>query len=256
MGLPEFFRLMLRGWRIIVLAVVLTAGSAGLFVSRQAPEYRATTTVELVPRSALAENHVVDVYNLLDKRNISNTIARKAEGSSMAEVVANKLLVDVSVIRAADISAIVLPDSNIIEIQASNSNRDLAAAICNAVAAEMLGQTPDKILQIEALDQAVPPSSPIAPQPARVITLGLISGLVIGIAFILLENALRNPATPSGVGGSGGGRREPPVLAGSPGAPVTSSTLGGEGGSTMKTAALGALETARVVVARKRTGRR
>ncbi len=209
MGLQQFLILLLRGWWIIVLSVIVTAGSTALFVSRQAPEYRASTTVELVPQTELNPQNVVDVYTLLDKRNLSNTLARKAEGSAMAQVVANKLGVDVSVIKNADISAIVLPDSNIIEIQASSSSRQLAATICNTIVNEMLGQTPDKILQIEALDQAEPPSSPIAPQPMRLIVLGLISGLILGVVFILLENTVRSSAGPTGGAGFGSGKRAP-----------------------------------------------
>lgn len=194
MGLQQFLVLVLRGWWLIAIAVLVTAGSTAFFVSRQAPEYRASTTVELIPQAALSAGDVVDVYNLLDKRNISNTLARKAEGSAMEQLVADKLGVAPSVISSARISAIVLPDSNIIEIAASSANPELAAAISNTVAVEMLGQTPDKILQIEAIDRALPPHSPVAPQPARMLMLGVLSGLALGVLFVLLENAVRSAA--------------------------------------------------------------
>lgn len=208
MGLQQFLVLLLRGWWIVALSVLVTTASTAFFVSRQVPEYRALTTVELVPQSTLDQRYVVDVYNLLDKRNISNTLARKAEGSSMAQLVADKIGVNLSVVNKADIAATVLPDSNLIEIQASSSNPDLAAAICNAVAEEMLGQTPDKILQVEALDRATPPSSPIAPQPTRLMTLGLLSGVVLGIIFVLINSMLRGTVGPNGGAGVGDGKRD------------------------------------------------
>jgi polysaccharide biosynthesis transport protein len=214
MGLQQFLILVLRGWWLILLAVLVTAGSTAFFVSRQTPEYRASTTVELLPLSALEARDVVNVYDLLDKRSISNTLARKAEGSAMAQQVANKLGIDVSVVTSANISAIVLPDSNIIEVSASSSSPDLAAAIGNTVAEEMLGQTPDKILEVEAIDRALPPGTPIAPQPTRMLILGLISGLVLGVIFVLVEHAVRGPIEPGGGVGSGG-RREPAPLRGS-----------------------------------------
>jgi len=221
MDLQQFFMLMLRGWWVIGLAVLVTVASTAFFVSRQAPEYRTSTTVELIPFAGLEAREVVDVYNLLDKRNLSNTLARKAEGSAMAQLVAKKLGVNISVVNNAEISAIVLPDSNIIEVSASSSNPDLAAAISNVVAGEMLGQTPDKILQIEAIDQAAPPSSPISPQPNRLLMLALISGLILGIGFVLLEQVVRN-TTGTGGPGLGGGRREPTL--GLPAASVSSPT--------------------------------
>lgn len=211
MDLRQFFVLVLRGWWVIALAVLVTVASTAFFVSRQAPEYRSSTTVELIPFAGLEAREVVDVYNLLDKRNLSNTLARKAEGSAMAEVVAAKLGVDIGVVTRADITAIVLPDSNIIEVSASSSNSELAAAISNTVAEEMLGQTPDKILQLEAIDRAAPPASPIEPQPSRMLVLALMSGLVLGVGFVILEHLVRGT---TGTGGPGGGERREhaPVL--------------------------------------------
>lgn len=211
MDLRQFFMLMLRGWWVIVLAVIVTLASTAFFVSRQAPEYRASTTVELTPYAGLEAREVVDVYNLLDKRNLSNTLARKAEGSTMALLVAEKLAIDLGVVNHADISAIVLPDSNLIEISASSSNRDLAAAICNTVADEMLGPTPDTILQIEAIDRATPPTNPISPQPNRLLVLALFSGLVIGIGFVLLEHLVRRSPTAPGPGLDVSRRRRSPL---------------------------------------------
>lgn len=210
MDLRQFFLLMMRGWWVIALAVLVTVASTAFFVSRQAPEFRSSTTVELIPFAGLEAREVVDVYNLLDKRNLSNTLARKAEGSAMAQVVADKLGIDPSVVSRAEITAIVLPDSNIIEVSASSSNRDLAAAISNTVAEEMLGQTPDKILQLEAIDRAAPPANPIAPQPSRMLVLALLSGLALGVGFVVIEHLVRGtPGT--GGPGIGGGRREPAV---------------------------------------------
>lgn len=212
MGFTQFISLLVRGWWIVLLATLVTVGSTAFFVSRQAPEYRASTTVELIPQSLLEAREVVDVYGLLDRRNISNTLARKAEGSAMAQLVADKLGIEASIVRRADVAAIVLPDSNIIEISATSSNADLAASISNTIADEMLGQTPTIILDVEAIDRAAAPTSPIAPQPSRLLMLALISGLVLGVVLVLLENSVRNPTGPSS--GGVGGRREPSVAFG------------------------------------------
>jgi succinoglycan biosynthesis transport protein ExoP len=216
MDLQQFLRLVLRGWWVIALAVLVTVGSTAFFVGRQSPEYRAVTTVELVPQAALEDRYVVDVYNLLDKRNLSNTMARKAEGSSMAQLVAGKLGVSQAVIDSANITAIVLPDSNIIEIRASSTDRELAAVIANTVADEMLGQNRGRILQLEAIDRATPPSAPIAPQLSRMLTLALVSGLVLGMLLVVLEHMLRGGSAGPGDGARpGGDRKERPQL-GSP----------------------------------------
>jgi capsular polysaccharide biosynthesis protein len=209
MDLQQFVRIVLRGWWVIALAMLVTAGSTAFFVAQQAPEYRATTTVELVPHASLDEGDTVDVYNLLDKRSLSNTLARKAEGSAMAQQVAGQLGVSEDVISRADITAVVLPDSNIIEIRASSADPELAAQIANTVADEMLGQNRTRVLQVEAIDAATAPSSPIAPQPTRMLTLALASGLILGVLLLLLEYAARGGS--AGPGGTGDRREREPA---------------------------------------------
>jgi capsular polysaccharide biosynthesis protein len=62
--------------------------------------------------------------------------------------------------------------------------------VANIVAQQMLGQDYEKVISMEVIDPAMPPTSPIAPQPVRLLTLGLVFGLILGVAFALMEHAL------------------------------------------------------------------
>lgn len=192
MSLQTFLRIMIRNWWLILLAVVLTAGSTTIFVLQQQPIYRAVTTVELKPSVSLEDpNEILNTINALTRRNTINTVARKATSTTMQEQVAQKLGVSRDVMLDANITAIALPDTNLLEIRAESTSPEFAAAIANTVAQAVLGQTYEKVIQMEVIDPAAAPTTPVAPQPVRVITLGLAFGLLLGIVFALLEHALQ-----------------------------------------------------------------
>lgn len=185
MDLRTFVGIMLRSWWLIALSVLTTAGSAAYVVRQQESIYRAETVVELKPNTELEPAQSISAWNVIDKRSVINTTARKAEGSAMQELVAKDLNLPVSYIAETDLSAIVVPESNLIEIRAISTKPEVAAMITNKVAEE-LSKQPEKVFQIEVTDIALPPTSPISPQPTRTITLGVLFGLALGVAFALL----------------------------------------------------------------------
>jgi capsular polysaccharide biosynthesis protein len=200
MDLATFFRVLLRNWWLIVLSVITTAGSAAWVVSRQSPRYAATAQVWLRPSESLQEpRQVVDVFVALDKRTMINTIARMATSTSMMEHVSRSLGILPIVIEESELTAVVLPDTNLIDIRATNTNPELAAAIVNSVAQGLQAQVPDKALQLDIINAAAPPTEPVYPQPVRTITLGVLFGLALGIMFALFGYMLQHLRTTQAV---------------------------------------------------------
>ncbi|HEX6287619.1 MAG TPA: Wzz/FepE/Etk N-terminal domain-containing protein [Herpetosiphonaceae bacterium] len=198
MDLDTFFRVLLRGWWLILLAVLVTVGSAAYAVSLQAPVYRATTTVELRPSGLLDDpRQIIDAQNSLERRTTINTVARNAMGSSMQEQVASTLGIQLEVVKDADIAAIVIPETNLIEISARSTEPTYAAAIANTVAEQLRKELPEKVLQMVITDRAAPPTTPVEPQPTRTITLGALFGLALGIGFALLGHVLQRMRVPA-----------------------------------------------------------
>lgn len=192
MDLATFFRIVLRSWWLIALSVVTTAGSAAWVVSKQDEIYRASATMLLKASPNLEPNQYINAINALSRVETINSLARIAEGSSMRERVAKALNTQPEVIAASEVTAQVLPDTNLIVIRANSPEPPLAAAIANAVAEELRKEIPNGALQMDITDRATPPTSPIAPQPTRTITLGVLFGLALGIAFALLGYALQS----------------------------------------------------------------
>lgn len=193
MSLSTFVRVLLRNWWLIVLATALTVGSTAVFVLVQKPVYEAATTVELKPSAVLEDpNQILNTINALTRRNVINTIARKATSMSMHEEVAQTLGVPVSAVLSAQIRTITPPETNLIEVRARSTDPVFAANVANTVARNMVGQDYEKVIAVEVIDPAIPPTSPIAPQPLRLLTLGLVFGVILGVAFALLEHFLQS----------------------------------------------------------------
>ena len=191
MSLSTFVRVLIRNWWLIVLATALTVGSTAVFVLLQKPVYQASTIVELKPSVVLEDpNQILNTINALTRRNVINTIARKATSMSMHEEVAREMGVPVEAVLSARVQTITPPETNLIEVRAQSTDPAFAAAVANIVAQQMLGQDYEKVISMEVIDPAMPPTSPIAPQPVRLLTLGLIFGLILGVAFALMEHAL------------------------------------------------------------------
>ena len=191
MSLSTFIRVLIRNWWLIVLATALTVGSTAVFVLLQKPVYQASTIVELKPSVVLEDpNQILNTINALTRRNVINTIARKATSMSMHEEVAREMGVPVEAVLSARVQTITPPETNLIEVRAQSTDPAFAAAVANIVAQQMLGQDYEKVISMEVIDPAVPPTAPIAPQPVRLLTLGLIFGLILGVAFALMEHAL------------------------------------------------------------------
>lgn len=211
MDLSTFLRVVIRGWWLIVLATIVTAGSAAYAVSQKEPVYRATARVMLQPSLLLGDaRQYLDAMNALDKRTTINTLARNATGSSMQDKVAKALNVPVSVVQDADLTAVVVPETNLIELRAQSTKPELAAAISNTVAELLQNQVPERVIELEISDRATPPASPVEPQPVRVITLGVLFGIVLGIAFSVLGYFLqlaRLSSAPTAVANAASGKQ-------------------------------------------------
>lgn len=192
------FRL-LRNWWVVVLAALVTTGSTYLIGMQQDPIYQASSTVELKPSPALADSQMISIMNVISSRRTAlNTYARKATSGTVKERVAEQLGVRLAVVRSANISASVLPETTLIEIRARANDPQLAADISNAVAQELLRSVPDKVMIFELVDYAAPPGSPVEPQPTRLLTTGVITGVVLGLlcalGLMLLQRFLETRA--------------------------------------------------------------
>ena len=192
MGFQMFVKAMLRNWPLLVLATALTAGSTAFFALRHEPVYRAVATLEFKPNPALtATNQINDALDALSKRGTLNTIARKATIGTTVAAIAERLQIAPDQVRKAGLDAAVLPDTNLIEVRAQSTNPDLAAAVANTAAEILRAQNPERLLVSQVVDPAAPPTVPIDPPASRLIALGALFGLALGVIFALLSYTIQ-----------------------------------------------------------------
>jgi uncharacterized protein involved in exopolysaccharide biosynthesis len=186
MDLKDLAFRLLRNWWVLVLAVIVTTGSTVLVGMQQDPIYQASATVELMPSPVLGDSQMISIINVLSNRRTTlNTYARKATGGTVKGRIAEQLGVPISVINAARISAAVLPETTLIEIRSRANDPQLAANISNAVAQELIRSAPDKVMIFELVDYAEPAGSPVEPQATRLVSTGVITGVVLGLLCAL-----------------------------------------------------------------------
>lgn len=185
----------LRGWWLIGLAMAITAGSSAFLVSRQEPVYQATATLELRPGASLEEpGQVIEALDSLGRsRTTINTVARQATSPRLWGDAIRKLNVPPVVVENSSLTAVVLPETNLIEIRTESAYPELAAAIGNTVAEALAAsQAPESALELAVVEPATKPEAPIAPQPVRTITLGVVFGLALGVVAAFLWHAFRS----------------------------------------------------------------
>jgi capsular polysaccharide biosynthesis protein len=192
MDLYLLFKIFRRNWYVVALVTVFVVASAMYYVSRQTPTYQASATVELRPNPTLTEAQMINLVATLDKRSLINTIARKVASEAIQDAVIERLSFSPAGVNNFSLQPVVIPQTNLIEIRAKSPDPDTAAAIANATALELSNEASDKVLLIEVIDTAISPKQPIEPEPARVLMLSLVSGLMAGVGLAFLIYAIRD----------------------------------------------------------------
>lgn len=196
MDISDYLAAFARRWVLIVGAVVLGTGCAAGATALITPEYSATARMFI---SAAGASSASDAYegNLFSEKRITS-YAEIATSRRVAEGVVRELGLGLSPDEVgAMITATPLRDSVILDITAVSTNAELSRDIANVAA----GQTALAIKTLETsarggeptasasiMEAAVTPGSPSSPSWVRNILLGLLAGLVVGLAAAVVRD--------------------------------------------------------------------
>lgn len=193
MELADYLRVLRRRWWMLLLAVVVCTAGAGAASYAKAPSY--TTTTRLLISGGQTDEDAVD------------EIARRQLASQRATAYAQLVdtgPADAAAVRQADavgtnVSTTAAADgtSPFITITVVAGSAQVAQAVANAYVVvlpaviKQLEQTPSSVSpNITTLEAAPLPAKPTSPNPPRDILVGLVLGLVLGIAGALVREAL------------------------------------------------------------------
>lgn len=192
MTVLDFYMLVRRGWRALIIGMVIgaLAGVAYFFVTPKIYEARATGFI-----SASSGDSLVSGSDEATAR-ASSYVALITSGT-VREAIAKELGEAPGALQGA-LTARVVPGSTLIEVTAQSSSPDTAVKLASG-ALDGLTSVIDEIeskggqgskITVVALDDAVKPSTPVAPNLRNSLLIGTLGGLIAGFIFLLLRRLL------------------------------------------------------------------
>lgn len=188
LSLKPVLRILIRRLWLIILLGVLCAGAAAGYSLSQEPQYQAASTV-LVGQ----EGEVVsDPSDAVGFQSITATMAEAANSRLIAEEAVQQAELDMSAENVVSgMSAEAVPETQFIEISFTDSDPETAQKTANALGsafAEHMSEMNPRNENVSATvwEEAAGPESPVSPTPQRDGALGLIGGLMAGVALAFL----------------------------------------------------------------------
>jgi len=197
MEIKLYLQILRKHWWLIVLSILIATAvalGAALWVT---PTYQTSARFVVSPSLTMDINQdeIVDRLAALDKRSIITTYAEVLNSERIFIDASRAINIIPNRLAAFSRSAIVLPESNILELTVSGPDPLLTADLTNAVGQQAIQyvQRLYTVYEIRVLDPAAIPGSPIKPQPARDIALAVGLGLIFGCVLAIVWEQYQTP---------------------------------------------------------------
>lgn len=142
-----YLRLVVKWWWLLVIGTVIPVVVSYYFLSHQAPLYQ-TRVVLMVGTTMQSANPDIGKMSIAEQlaRGYAKIVGYRPVTSAVIEKLGLNRKPEVL---AGQITAFVQPDANLLEIRVVDSNPQLAALIANALAEELIRQSPGSQTQSE-----------------------------------------------------------------------------------------------------------
>ena len=194
MQIQQYLRILRESWWVIIAMLLLSTGVGLAYSYSQTPIYEATATSVVNPSVRIAQtDDVLDSIDTLASRtSLATTYSNILKSRVIIEAAAVSLGLPPEMLASYDINAVVLPDSSVLMLQIQGPSPVLAADLANAIGTsglEYIGNL-QEIYELHRIDLAVVEPEPISPNHLVDVTLGVIIGLIGGVAFTILRQFL------------------------------------------------------------------
>ncbi|HNT24284.1 MAG TPA: diguanylate cyclase [Anaerolineales bacterium] len=196
MELRYYLRMLQRGWWIIAITALAALNVALISAYLATPIYQASARFVVSPNPELIKAaDVLNSLDTLDKRSVVSTYAEFMQSSRIFQETSVALGLNADDLSSYEISAVVLPDANILELSVEGPDPQLTALLANSVGQRGIDyiKTYYQIYDINLLDPAAAPTEPTSPQPIRDAGLSLVLGAVVGVGLAILSEQIRIP---------------------------------------------------------------
>lgn len=202
MNLDRYFSVLRNGWKVIIALAVLGGVIMGIYSLISTPQYRATTTLffylsggdsttQLLQGSTYAQNQV-------------RSFAILAEQPAVLDPVIRQLNLDTTSVQLSrQVTTNVPLDTVVMDVSVSDTSATEAAAIANAIGAQMStaisSLTPSgdaavktASVRVSTIAPAQVPQSAYAPNTKLNVAIGLALGAILGVAVVVLRAVTNN----------------------------------------------------------------
>lgn len=138
---------------------------------------------------------MVTSLEALDKRSIVVTYAEFLNSTRIYNETITALQLTPADVLKYKHSTVVLPEANILALTVEGPDPQLVAILANSVGERAVTHIKGlyKVYDIDLLDPAIPPVTPVSPQPLRDASLALILGLIVGAVLAIVREQIRVP---------------------------------------------------------------
>ncbi|MBI9043225.1 MAG: transposase [Anaerolineaceae bacterium] len=196
MEVKLYFRMLTRGWWIILLTM-FTAIDAALILDYFAePSYQATVRMLVIPNPEISTGkEFLDSLETLDQRSIIMTYAEMIDSQYMFVSVEDDLGLNSEELEKYEQKTVVLPDATIMELTVSGPDRKVVAIWANQIASEAIQYVNNlyQVYVISILDEAKIPTEASSPKPARDVMMAAAMGILVGAMMAIIREQLRTP---------------------------------------------------------------
>lgn len=200
MELQDYIRILKRNWVLILVITLLTTALTAAWTLTRTPVYQAQSKLyvsvrtgdasvgELQQGTNYARQAVASYVDIVTTSIVTDQVAAQLDGGLTSQQVAGKL------------SASSPSNTVLINIAATDTDPAVAAEIANTTSAVFSEVVTDQLekpsegsparVQIDVVEPAQVPSTPISPNAQRNIVLGLLLGLMLGFGVAILRSVL------------------------------------------------------------------
>lgn len=199
MELEDYWRILRRGWLIVVVTTIVGGLLAFGWSLRQPMKYSATTqSFVAISDTSLVNNSIVTGAQYIEQR--VNSYALLASSPQVLDpVIAELGLPENASQLSAQVTAVSIPQTVLINVTATYNDPVMAATIANSVSVQFgtvisaIERTPGanaSPVKLTIVVPAQPPSTPSSPRTNLNALLGALVGLLAGSAFLALRETL------------------------------------------------------------------
>jgi capsular polysaccharide biosynthesis protein len=181
-----------RHWGLVAHTAVTVTLAAWLIAAMQPKRYQSEAIVSVSPIVAqLSDSELLHGIDALERRVVVATVAALASSDSTRRRTTRALRGDYG------IDATVLPSTNLIRIRVEGPDPEQVAAIANRIPPLLDEQTRAmyRVYTIGTVSAGVVPKAPFLPRVERAVIVGLVLGVLLGVAIAYLierRRALRS----------------------------------------------------------------